>query len=43
MVDVNPHGKLISPQEVAETALWLCNPAIESVNGQAIPISGGEI
>lgn len=43
MVDVNPHGKLISPQEVAETALWLCNPAIESVNGQAIQISGGEI
>lgn len=43
MVDVNPHGKLISPLEVAETALWLCNPAIESVNGQAIQISGGEI
>lgn len=43
MVDVNPHGQLISPQEVAETALWLCNPAIESVNGQAIQISGGEI
>jgi len=43
MVDVNPHGRLISPQEVAETALWLCNPAIESVNGQAIQISGGEI
>jgi NAD(P)-dependent dehydrogenase (short-subunit alcohol dehydrogenase family) len=43
MTDLNPHGRLIAPQEVAEAALWLCSPLSDSVNGQAIQISGGEI
>ena len=43
MVDVNPHGRLITPQEVAEAALFLCGPQSGSINGQAIQISGGEI
>ena len=42
MVGANPHGRLIAPEEVAEAALWLCNPASGSVNGQAIQIAGGE-
>jgi NAD(P)-dependent dehydrogenase (short-subunit alcohol dehydrogenase family) len=40
---VNPQGRLIAPEEVAEAALWLCGPGSAAVNGQAIAISGGEI
>lgn len=43
MVDMNPHGRLIRPDEVAEAALFLCGDASESINGQALQISGGEI
>lgn len=42
MVGANPHGQLIAPAEVASAALWLCNPASQAINGQAIQISGGE-
>lgn len=38
----NPMGRLISPEEVAATALWLASDAGASVNGQAIVIDGGE-
>lgn len=43
MVGTNPHKRLITPQEIANAALWLCLPGSESVNGQAIEISGGQI
>lgn len=39
----NPQGRLIQPQEVAATALWLCSDEARSINGQAISISGGEV
>ncbi|MCH9693619.1 MAG: SDR family oxidoreductase [Gammaproteobacteria bacterium] len=39
----NPQGRLISPQEVANTALWLARKQSESVTGQAIAVAGGEI
>jgi len=38
----NPQGRLIEPDEVAETVLWLCSAASRAINGQAIAISGGE-
>ena len=38
----NPQGRLIEPAEVSSAALWLCGAGSESVNGQAIAISGGE-
>ncbi|MGR3342881.1 MAG: SDR family NAD(P)-dependent oxidoreductase [Paracoccaceae bacterium] len=43
MVDQNPHGQLITPDEVATAALWLCAPGSESVNGQAVEIAGGQV
>jgi NAD(P)-dependent dehydrogenase (short-subunit alcohol dehydrogenase family) len=43
MVDVNPHGRLIAPEEVAEAAMWLCGPHSGSISGQAIQIAGGEV
>jgi NAD(P)-dependent dehydrogenase (short-subunit alcohol dehydrogenase family) len=39
----NPQGRLIDPQEVAETVLWLCLPASRSITGQAIAVAGGEV
>jgi NAD(P)-dependent dehydrogenase (short-subunit alcohol dehydrogenase family) len=38
----NPQGRMIEPEEVASAVLWLCLPESQSVNGQAIPIDGGE-
>lgn len=40
--DVNPQGRFIQPDEIAETALWLCSDGAASVTGQAISLSGGE-
>jgi NAD(P)-dependent dehydrogenase (short-subunit alcohol dehydrogenase family) len=39
----NPQGRLITPQEVADTVLWLCGEGASSVTGQAIAVAGGEI
>jgi NAD(P)-dependent dehydrogenase (short-subunit alcohol dehydrogenase family) len=39
----NPQGKVITPQEVAETVLWLASPAAQSITGQAIALAGGEV
>lgn len=39
----NPQGRLIDPQEVADTVLWLCLPASRSITGQAIAVAGGEV
>ena len=39
----NPQGRLIRPEEVADTVAWLCGLDAESVTGQAIAIAGGEI
>ena len=38
----NPQGRIITPQEVAETVLWLCGEGARSVTGQAIAMAGGE-
>jgi len=38
----NPQGRLITPDEVAETIVWLCGDAASGVNGTAIPVAGGE-
>ncbi len=39
----NPQGRLIEPEEVAATALWLCSPHSLAITGQSISISSGEI
>jgi NAD(P)-dependent dehydrogenase (short-subunit alcohol dehydrogenase family) len=36
----NPDGRLITPEEVAAKVLWLCSPAGDAVNGEAILIGG---
>jgi len=42
MVNLNPHGRLITADEVASAALWICGPGSDSFDGQAMEISGGQ-
>ncbi|MBB5702208.1 NAD(P)-dependent dehydrogenase (short-subunit alcohol dehydrogenase family) [Ochrobactrum daejeonense] len=42
-VKANPQGRLIRPEEVADTVFWLASPGAQSINGQAIAIAGGEV
>lgn len=39
----NPQGRLVQPEEVANSVLWLCLPGAEAVTGQSISVSGGEV
>jgi NAD(P)-dependent dehydrogenase (short-subunit alcohol dehydrogenase family) len=39
----NPQGRLVQPQEVADTVLWLAGDGAQAVTGQAISVSGGEV
>lgn len=39
----NPQGRLVKPEEVADTVLWLASPGAVSINGQAIAVAGGEV
>jgi 3-hydroxybutyrate dehydrogenase len=43
LAKVNPMGRLVTPEEVAATVLWLCLPESGSVTGQAIVVAGGEV
>jgi NAD(P)-dependent dehydrogenase (short-subunit alcohol dehydrogenase family) len=43
LVRKNPQGRLVTPEEVAATVLWLCAPGAEAITGQAIAIAGGEV
>ncbi len=39
----NPQGRLIQPEEVAATVLWLLADNSSSITGQAITVAGGEV
>jgi len=43
LVKLNPQKRLIKPMEVAKVVSWICNENSSSINGQNIPIAGGEI
>ena len=43
LVATNPQRRLITPDEVAHTVLWLCAPGTESITGQSIVLAGGEV
>ena len=40
LLETSSQDRLIEPEEVADTVIWLCRQ--ESMNGQAIAIAGGE-
>jgi 3-hydroxybutyrate dehydrogenase len=39
----NPQGRLVTPEEVANTVLWLCGDGAGAITGQAIAVAGGEV
>ncbi|MXW49346.1 MAG: SDR family NAD(P)-dependent oxidoreductase [Gammaproteobacteria bacterium] len=41
LVQSNPKRRLVRPEEVADTVIWLCRQ--ESMNGQAIAVADGEV
>jgi NAD(P)-dependent dehydrogenase (short-subunit alcohol dehydrogenase family) len=43
MADSNRHSRLISVEEVATAAMWLCHPLSGAVNGQCVEIAGGQV
>ena len=36
-------GRLVQPDEVAASVLWLCQPSQGAITGQSIAIAGGEV
>ncbi|MBN3766298.1 SDR family NAD(P)-dependent oxidoreductase [Burkholderia sp. Ac-20365] len=43
LVRNNPQRRFVAPDEVANAVLWLCMPGSESITGQSISVSGGEV
>ncbi|QIN80094.1 SDR family NAD(P)-dependent oxidoreductase [Rubrobacter marinus] len=43
LVEGNPQGRFVSPEEVAEAVGWILGPNAEAINGQAIAVDGGEV
>jgi NAD(P)-dependent dehydrogenase (short-subunit alcohol dehydrogenase family) len=43
MSSSNRHKKLVEVDEIAAAALWMCGPGSQSINGQTIEISGGQV
>jgi NAD(P)-dependent dehydrogenase (short-subunit alcohol dehydrogenase family) len=42
-IKANPQGRLVDPDEVADTVAWLCGAGAGAVTGQSVSVSGGEI
>ena len=43
LLESNPQGRFVSPEEVAEAAAWLVGPNTDAINGQTIAVAGGEV
>lgn len=41
LVSANPQQRLVEPEEVADTVMWVCRQP--SINGQSIAVAGGEV
>ncbi|XUW91670.1 SDR family oxidoreductase [Burkholderia sp. M6-3] len=39
----NPQRRFVSPEQVANAVLWLCQPGSDAITGQSVSISGGEV
>lgn len=39
----NPQGRIVQPEEVADTVRWLCGEAASAITGQSIAVCGGEV
>jgi len=43
LASLNPQGRLVQPEEVAQSVGWLALETSSSINGQAIAVAGGEV
>jgi NAD(P)-dependent dehydrogenase (short-subunit alcohol dehydrogenase family) len=43
MVKTNRHRRLVTSEEVAAAAEWICGPHSGSINGQTVEIAGGQM
>jgi 3-hydroxybutyrate dehydrogenase len=43
LASLNPQGRLVQPEEVAQAVGWLSLPTSSSINGQSIAVAGGEV
>jgi NAD(P)-dependent dehydrogenase (short-subunit alcohol dehydrogenase family) len=43
LAKTNPMGRLVTPQEVAGAASYLCLPGAGAITGQAVVVAGGEV
>ncbi|TNE61518.1 MAG: SDR family oxidoreductase [Alphaproteobacteria bacterium] len=43
MTRTNPEGRLVRPEEVADTVFWLAGASASAINGQAIAVACGEV
>jgi NAD(P)-dependent dehydrogenase (short-subunit alcohol dehydrogenase family) len=43
LASLNPQGRLVQPDEVAQAVGWLALPSSSSINGQSIAVAGGEV
>jgi len=43
LAKVNPMQRLVTPEEVADTILWLASAGASAINGQAVAVAGGEV
>ena len=41
--NMSPMARFVTPEEVAESAAWLCLPSSASITGQAIVVAGGSV
>jgi len=41
--NMSPMGRMVNPDEVAETVAWICLPSSMSITGQAIVVAGGAV
>lgn len=39
----NPQGRIVQPEQVADTVCWLVGDGAAAITGQAISVSGGEV
>ncbi|MBT8447343.1 MAG: SDR family oxidoreductase, partial [Gammaproteobacteria bacterium] len=43
LVESNPQGRFVEPEEVAAAVAWLCGPGSDAITGQSIAVAGGEV
>jgi NAD(P)-dependent dehydrogenase (short-subunit alcohol dehydrogenase family) len=43
LLQANPQGRLVKPEEVAAAVLFLCSPGAAAITGAVLPVAGGEV